>query len=169
MYESGVAAKISSEIRKAVSKADVVISVSSSLEHQIYPEDLKAGAIICDVARPRDVSPQVIKERNDVLVIEGGVVDAPSGTEFNFDFGFPPGKSYACMAETMILTLEKRFESYSLGRDMDIVKVKEIAVLAKRHGFKLAGLRSFEHTISNEEIIKIKENARRSRCKEGLL
>ncbi|PKM89080.1 MAG: shikimate dehydrogenase [Firmicutes bacterium HGW-Firmicutes-12] len=166
MYESGVAAKISSDIREVIRKADVVISVSSSLEHQIYPEDLKAGAVICDVARPRDVSPRVIKERNDVLVIEGGVVDALSGTELNFDFGFPPGKLYACMAETMILTLEKKYEPYSLGRDMDIEKVKKIGILAKKHGFKLAGLRSFEHTVSNEEIIKIKENALKSKYKE---
>lgn len=159
LYETGVAVKVTSDVRQAIQNADIVIAVSSSLECQIFPEDLKPGTVICDVARPRDVSPRVAKERNDVLVIEGGVVDVPSGTEFNFDFGFPPGKSYACMAETMILTLEKKYESYSLGREMDIEKVKEIAALAKKHGFKLAGFRSFERTISIDEINRIKENA----------
>lgn len=159
LYETGVAVKVTSEVRQAIRNADIVIAVSSSLECQIFPEDLKPGTVICDVARPRDVSPRVAKERKDVLVIEGGVVDVPGGTEFNFDFGFPPGKSYACMAETMILTLEKKYESYSLGREIDIEKVKEIAALAKKHGFKLAGFRSFERTISLEEINRIKEEA----------
>lgn len=163
MYESGIAVKITSDARAAIRNADIVIAVSSSLEFQIFPEDIKPGTVICDVARPRDVSPRVAKERNDVLVIEGGVVDVPSGTEFNFDFGFPPGKSYACMAETMILTLERKYESYSLGREMEIEKVREIATLAKKHGFKLAGFRSFERTITSEEISRIKENAFLSR------
>lgn len=161
-YESGVAAKVSDDVRQSVRKADVVIAVSSSLEFQIFPSDLKPGTVVCDVARPRDVSPLVAKERNDVLVIEGGVVDVPPGAEFNFDFGFPAGKAYACMSETMILTLEKRFEPYSLGRDIEIEKVKEIAELAHKHGFKLSGFRSFERTLSREEIMRIKENARRS-------
>lgn len=161
MYETGVAVKITCDIRQALRSADVVIAVSSSLEYQIYPADLKPGAIVCDVARPRDVSPRVSEERKDVLVIEGGVIKVPNGAEFNFDFGFPPGHSYACMAETMILALERRFENYSLGREMDIRKVQEIAALADKHGFKLAGLRSFERAVSMEEILKIKKLAQR--------
>ncbi|MCR4440703.1 MAG: shikimate dehydrogenase [Peptococcaceae bacterium] len=161
MYETGVAARISSEPREAIKKADVIVSVSSSLDFQIYPEDLKPGAVVCDVARPRDVSPRVARERDDVLVIEGGVVDVPPGTDFNFDFGFPPGKSYACMAETMILTLEKRFECYSLGREIEIEKVEEIARLAEKHGFKLSGFRSFERTVTPEEINRIRAAAQK--------
>ncbi|MDX9871841.1 MAG: saccharopine dehydrogenase NADP-binding domain-containing protein [Clostridia bacterium] len=159
MYETGLAVKITNDVRQALRSADIIIAVSSSLEHQIYPEDLKPGAIVCDVSRPRDVSPRVSEERKDVLVIEGGVVKAPNGAEFNFDFGFPPGQSYACMAETMILTLEKRYENYSLGREMELHKVKEIAALGDKHGFKLAGLRSFERTVSPEEISLIKRRA----------
>ena len=151
------------DTRQAMRKADVVVAVSASLEHQIFPEDLKPGAVVCDVARPRDVSPRVAKERNDVLVIEGGVINVPEGTEFNFDFGFPPGKSYACMAETMILALEKRFESYSLGRDIELEKVREIGELAKKHGFELDGFRSFERNISSEEINRIKENSKKAK------
>ena len=49
---------------------------------------------------------QVEKSRDDVLVIDGGMVEVPGKVDFHFDFGFPPGKAYACMAETMILVLE---------------------------------------------------------------
>jgi hypothetical protein len=36
--------------------------------------------------------------------------------EFGFDFGFPSGRAYGCVAETMILVLEGRYESFSLGQ-----------------------------------------------------
>ena len=78
----------------------------------ILPEHLKSGAVVCDVARPRDVSVRVAKERNDVLVIEGGLVAVPGkDVDFHFDFGFPDGTAYACMSETMMLALEGRYES----------------------------------------------------------
>jgi len=167
MYKNGLAVKITSSLKEALKSADVVMAVSASVDYQIEPEDLKPGAVVCDVARPRDVSPQVARLRNDVLVVEGGVVDVPNGADFNFNFGFPPGKSYACMAETMILTLEKRFECFSLGREMSIEKVEEIAKLARKHGFKLSGLRSFERDITLAEIERIRENAEAKRTKRS--
>lgn len=69
----------------------------------IEPEHIKPGAVVCDVARPRDVSWRVHQQRDDVLVIEGGMVEVPCLVDFGFDFGFPPGKAFACMAETMAL------------------------------------------------------------------
>jgi predicted amino acid dehydrogenase len=66
-------------------QADVVITVTSAAEAVILPEHLKPGSVICDVARPRDVSVRVAKERSDVLVIEGGVVSVPGNVEFNFE------------------------------------------------------------------------------------
>ncbi len=59
----------------------------------IEPKHLKPGAVVCDVARPRDVSKLVAEQRDDVLVIEGGMVEVPGPVDFHFDFGFPPGKS----------------------------------------------------------------------------
>ena len=50
-----------------------MIAVTSAVDFLIEPEDLKAGAIVCDVARPRNVSREVASKRKDVLVIEGGV------------------------------------------------------------------------------------------------
>jgi predicted amino acid dehydrogenase len=133
--------------------------VTSAVDTVIEPEDLKAGAVVCDVARPRDVSKRVAEVRHDVLVIEGGVVEVPGDVNFNLNFGFPPGTAYACMAETMILSLEKRYESYTLGRELTIKQVEEIAVLAKKHGFKIGGYRSFGKAVTNEEIKEIKLRA----------
>lgn len=160
MKESGLAVRCTSNIKRAVPSADIIIAVTGSAEAVIKGEDLKPGAVVCDVARPRDVSKAVAEKRKDVLVIEGGVVQVPGPVNFNFDFGFPPGTSYACMAETMILALEDRFENFSLGRDIRVSQIDTISQLAEKHAFKLAGFRSFERAISEEEILAVKDRAK---------
>ncbi|ABR50390.1 Shikimate/quinate 5-dehydrogenase [Alkaliphilus metalliredigens QYMF] len=146
------------QINEGINTADIVITVTSSVHDVIQAEFIKSGAVVCDVARPRDVSKQVQEERKDVLIIEGGVIQVPEGVQFNFNFGFPPGLSYACMAETMILALEKKYENFSLGREIEIKKVDEINLLAKKHGFKIAGLRSFEKVIDEKYIEGVLKN-----------
>jgi len=142
-------------------EADIVITVTSAVDTVVPGEALKPGAVVCDVARPRDVSKKVAKERPDVLVIEGGAVEVPGPVDFHFNFGFPPKTSYACMAETMILALEERYESYSLGRDLTVEQVREMGALAEKHGFKLAGFRSFERQVTDEYIDGVKKAAGR--------
>jgi fatty aldehyde-generating acyl-ACP reductase len=142
-----------------IKKVKLIITVSSAIRNIIHPEHLQPGSIICDVARPRDVSAQVAAVRSDVLVIDGGVVDVPGPVNFNFDFGFPPGKAYACMAETMALTLEGRFEDYTLGKNLRLEQVNEIEAMALKHGFRLSGLRSFEKAITDEHIERIYHRA----------
>ncbi|GAB1421064.1 polysaccharide biosynthesis protein [Anaerolineales bacterium] len=140
--------------------ADLIVTVTSDVNAVILPSHLKPGSVVLDVARPRDVSSRVSAERNDVLVIEGGMVDIPGqNLDFHFDFGFPPRKAFACMAETMILALDSRYEDYTLGRDLQIDKIKEISDRAKFHGFNLSGLRSFEHAVSQEKIDTVREHA----------
>lgn len=148
-------------------EAQLIVTVTSALHAVIHPEHLQAGSVICDVARPRDVSTKVAAERDDILVIDGGVVDVPGPVDFHFDFGFPPGKAYACMAETMALALEGRFEDYSLGKHIMAGRVEEITTIAEKHGFQLSGFRSFERAVTEEMIERVRRNARSgkiSRC-----
>ncbi|MGQ9454798.1 MAG: shikimate dehydrogenase [Armatimonadota bacterium] len=149
------------DISTGLREADIVITVSSAVDAIIEPQYIKRGAVVCDIARPRDVSARVVEERNDVLVIEGGVVEVPGDVNFNFDFGFPPKTAYACMSETMILALEGRYECYTLGKNVTIEQVEEISRLASKHGFKLAGFRSFEKPVTDEQIAMIRKNAGR--------
>ena len=137
---------------KVLQKAHLVITVTSALHTIVKPEHLRPGSVVCDVARPRDVSASVAASRQDVLVIDGGMVEVPGNVNFNFDFGYPPGKAYACMAETMALALEGRFEDYTLGKSFDRRHVEEIAEIAARHGFRLSGFRSFERQVTEAQI-----------------
>ena len=142
-------------------EADVVITVTSAVDTVVPGEALKPGAVVCDVARPRDVSKQVAEQRPDVLVIEGGVVEVPGDVDFHFNFGFPPKTAYACMAETMMLALEERYESYTLGRDLTVEQVREMGTLGAKHGFKIAGFRSFEKQVTDEYIEGVRRAAAR--------
>lgn len=146
-----------------VRHAQVVVTVTSALHAIIRPEHLQPGSVVCDVARPRDVSAQVAAARDDVLVIDGGMVEVPGPVDFHFDFGFPPRHAYACMAETMALALEGRFEDYTVGKNIRREQVEEIAAIARKHGFRLSGFRSFERPVSEATIARVRENARRRR------
>lgn len=153
---------VTDSIHEALREADIVLTVTSALDFLISPADLKPGAVVCDVARPRNVSREVTRRRSDVLVIEGGVINIPGSVNFRFNFGFPPHTSYACMAETMILALEGRYENFSLGRSLEVAKIDEIAALAQKHGFSLAGFRNFERAVTKAHIAEVKFNAKKA-------
>jgi predicted amino acid dehydrogenase len=144
-------------------EADLVLTVTSAIDEVIFPEHLKPGAVVCDVARPRDVSKLVADRRDDVLVIEGGMVEVPGPVDFHFDFGFPPKKSYACMAETMALALEGRYEDYSVGKELSVEQAQEIGAICAKHGFKLSGFRSFERAVTDEQIARVRDRAQANR------
>lgn len=140
--------------------AQLILTVTSAIHDVIRPEHLQPGSVVCDVARPRDVSAMVAAVRDDILVIDGGMVDVPGPVDFHFNFGFPEGKAYACMAETIALALEGRFEDYTVGKDLTLERVQEITSIAERHGFRLSGFRSFEREVTEEQIEAVRKNAR---------
>lgn len=164
---------ISSNVTTALKDADVVITVTSAVDAIIMPADLKAGSVICDVARPRDVSVRVSKERPDVLVIEGGVVQVPGNmvcrkvnkqgqpTGVDFDFGFPKGAAYACMSETMMLALDQSYLPFTLGKTVSVGQAGQMSQLAHKHGFRLSGFRSFERAVTDTLIASVRKAAGR--------
>ncbi len=159
----GAQVSISTEMT-AIYDADLILTVTSAVHAVIEPKHLKPGAVVCDVARPRDVSARVAAERSDVLVIEGGMIEVPGAeVDFHFDFGFPPRMAYACMAETMALALEGRYEDYTISKDISVAQALEIDEIATRHGFRLAGFRSFGHEVSPETIAVVREQAAQNR------
>ncbi len=138
-----------------VGDADLIVTTTSALTGKVLDVNrLKPGAVVCDVARPPDVREEDAAQRPDVLVIESGEIHIPGDVDFGFDIGLPPKTAYACLAETTLLAMEGRFEDYTLGRNIEIERVKEIYRLFKKHGFELAGLRSFGRYITDEDIVR---------------
>jgi predicted amino acid dehydrogenase len=151
---------IASTSMDGLAESQLVLTVTSAIHDVIHPEHLMPGSVVCDVARPRDVSAMVAAARDDILVIDGGMVDVPGPVDFHFNFGFPEGKSYACMAETIALALEGRFEDYTLGKDITRERVDEITAIANKHGFRLSGFRSFEREVTPQQIEAVRQKAR---------
>ena len=133
----------------------------------IEPEDLRTGAVVCELSLPHDVSRRVAVERPDVLVLEGGNMRVPGAMRWwrvrepgvPFDMALPEGTALACMSETMVLALENRGEPYTLGRGIDIRKVREIDDLAAKDGFTLADMRAFDLPITREQIARTRAAA----------
>jgi fatty aldehyde-generating acyl-ACP reductase len=161
--QGNVEVQLSTNMRD-LQQADIVVTVTNAIDAVIESQHLKSGSVVCDVARPRDVSRQVIEERNDVLVVEGGMVKVPGPVNFNFDFGFPPGMSYACMAETITLALDGCYKSYTLGKDISLEQVETMSQMATRHGFEVSGFRSFELPVTDEQIDLIRQNTVQNRA-----
>ena len=161
---TGACVRLYDDVHLGLRDADLILTVTSARDAVIEPEDLKPGSVVCDVARPRDVSVRVAKERDDVLVIEGGVVAVPGpNADFHFQFGFPPKTAYACMSETIMLALDGRYESFTLGKDVSIAQAEETTRLAQKHGFRLAGYRSFEKEVTAETIERTRRRAQEKR------
>jgi len=100
---------------------------------------------VCELSLPHDVSRRVALERPDVLVVEGGNMRVPVRSGPNACANREPISTSrsrpngACLhVGDDVLALENRCESYTLGRGVDLEKVREIDALAERAGFELA-------------------------------
>ncbi|MFX0195504.1 MAG: hypothetical protein ACFFCW_05210 [Candidatus Hodarchaeota archaeon] len=161
--ESSSKVTISTSADEVIGDADLIITATSAQGEKIIDiMKVKPGCVICDVARLPDIQEADAKKRPDVLVIESGEAEVPGAVDFHFDIRLPSKTAYACLSETMILAMEKKYENFSLGRDIDIDKVKEIYKLGKKHGFKLATIRSFGRMVTDQEIELIKEKTKRA-------
>ncbi|PJF29139.1 MAG: shikimate dehydrogenase, partial [Phototrophicales bacterium] len=58
---------------------------------------------------------------------------------------------------------EGRYEDYTIGKDISIEQALEVGEIATRHGFKLAGFRSFEKPVTDEQINLVRERAQHRR------
>jgi predicted amino acid dehydrogenase len=135
--------------------ADLVVTTTTAAGEKVVDVlGLKPGCVVCDVARPPDVQEEEARLRPDVLVIESGEILLPGQPDFGFNIGLPPGVAYACLAETALLAMEGRFENFTLGRNIEMDKVKEIYRLFKKHGLQLEGLRSFGRYVSDDEVAR---------------
>ncbi len=108
---------LTQETKLAVRASRVVVTATSATGTLIRPEDFQPHAVVCDVSRPANVGREVTTARPDVLVLDGGVIAVPPGSVLS-RFGLGDGLVYACMAETMMLTLAGHLENTSLGADL---------------------------------------------------
>ena len=146
-----VDAEFTCDLEDALSRSRVVFTATSSGDC-IDQKWLSPSSIVVDVAVPTDVigSKSI---RDDVLILTGGLSRIPEGNKINSSyFFFQRGMIPSCLGETIVLSLENRPESYSIGQDLSPEQVLNIGGVAKRLGFNFTRLCSFGAAI-NESVI----------------
>jgi predicted amino acid dehydrogenase len=141
----------------------IVTSTSGAGKSILNITRVKPGCVITDVARPLDLPAKDVAKRPDVLVIESGEIELPTEVRGMKSIGLPPNVIYACLAETIVLALEGRFEVFTVGRDTEWEKVKEIYKLGRKHGMKLAAISGVNGVFTDEAIAKVVKLAKKAR------
>lgn len=162
---------------------DVKIEISTDADNFSYDSDLiitttsgqgktildimkvKPGAVICDVSRPFDISAEDAVKRPDVMVIASGEVELPGQVKMKMDIGLEGNLVYACLAETAILAMEGKLESFTLSRNINFEKVIEIDRLAHEHGVRLSEIMGHNGVITEQEFNLCREHAIQKRSK----
>jgi predicted amino acid dehydrogenase len=151
---------------ESIGEMDMIVTATSGAGKKILDiMKVKPGCVITDVARPLDLPPEEVAKRPDVLVIESGEVYLPGEVRMK-QIGFEdPNVVYACLAETIVLTLEGRFENFTLGRTIEWEKVHEIYKIGLKNGMRLAAISGVNGVFSDEDIAKVRELAVQARKK----
>lgn len=127
---------IEEDVHKAVKNVDIVINANASDDNPINIEELKSGTIVCEASESSTIATK-LNPRQDIIVIKGGLIRLPFPAKLNAYTGLPKNIIYADMAEVMLLTLAKKFVNYSLGDNVNLDKLEEVADLAVQHGFEV--------------------------------
>ena len=142
-----------------LAEMDLIVTATSGAGKRVLDiMAVKPGCVITDVARPLDLSPEDVARRPDVLVVESGEIELPGEVHMR-NIGLPQGVAYACLAETIVLALEGRFETFTVGRNIDWASVKEIYRLGLKHGMKLATISGVNGVFTDADIAKTRDLA----------
>jgi len=149
---------------KNIGDMDMIVTATSGAGKKILDiMKVKPGCVITDVARPLDLPAEEVEKRPDVLVIESGEVYLPGDVRMK-QIGFEDHNVvYACLAETIVLTLEGRFENFTVGRNIEWEKVHEIYKLGLKHGMRLAAISGVNGVFSDKDIATIRKLALEAR------
>ncbi len=158
--------RLSTDIQESLKSATIVLSATSTGDC-IEQNWLLPGSIVIDVAVPTDVIGGRTL-RDDVLVLTGGMVMTPETMSRESMFiGFNHGMVPSCFGETVLLALENRRESFSIGRRLSVEKILEIGATAVRHGYDFSNLSSFGVPIENRQISRFKKVVYRTRIRRS--
>lgn len=120
----------------ALRDADVIFTATSEPAPVVFPEHVRAGCIIFDLGRPYDVDASVAAMEG-VEVIPGGVVRLPGDPRGRLDMGYGTGLVPACLAEAVIIGLEKCYERASLGDRTKSENIEYFVARAAALGFEV--------------------------------
>lgn len=137
--ELKVPVQLSTDIQSILA-ADLVVSATSSPGPFIQAETLKRNAIIYDIAQPQSIDGRLLRERPDIICIDGSLAKTP-GVRMMFDMRTGKDATFACLAETVLKTLED-IDGHHVG-EIDLNWVDQIRAIGQKHGFNHADFTEF--------------------------
>lgn len=131
-------------------QAIVIFTATNASEALITPDRTTPGSIYIDDTQPTDISEEVHRQAN-VLVLEAGAVRTP-GVVTHFSFGLKHREdNFCCMAELLALAANGHEGHYVVNR-ASVENVAEIKELGERLGFRVAEFQNYFNTVTPESI-----------------
>jgi fatty aldehyde-generating acyl-ACP reductase len=134
----------------ACADADIVVLMTSATDTLLQSEHLKQNAIVIDDTQPRNTSPELLEQRPDILLIDGGLVATEGLNRKGRTIGLPANISFACLAETALLALSGHRGHGVIGDPSleQVHRMRSIADDNQHLGFHLAAPTAFGTPVS---------------------
>ena len=142
LIADGAQSQRSTDPAELLGAADIVIGVAGLTDGRLAIDKLSKEAIICDAGYPHNLD--VVDDVRCERLFHGGmgeVIGGFHGTNGLLKFyRHPlPNIAHGCMAEGMLLAMERCHESFSYGRgNITPDRIQRMREMAERHGFRVA-------------------------------
>jgi len=142
-----------------VADCDIVVLLTAASDTVLRAEHLAIGATVLDATQPRNTSPDLLRQRPDVRLLDGGVVQVSELRLRGGSIGLPDGLTYACLAETLLLSISGHRGHFTLGRPTldQIDHIVEIAAAHTAVGFRPAAPSTFGRPLAMLSDVAIPE------------
>ncbi len=143
---------VSSDVSES-KQAIVIFTATNASEALITTDRTTPGSIYIDDTQPTDISEEVHRQ-SDVLVLEAGAVRTP-GVVTHFRFGLKDREdNFCCMAELLALAANNHKGHYVINR-ASVEHVAEIKTIGEKLGFRVADFQNYFDTVTEEKIDKV--------------
>ncbi|WP_168199249.1 aminotransferase class III-fold pyridoxal phosphate-dependent enzyme [Pseudorhodobacter turbinis] len=143
--------EFTASLQTALLDADIVLVATSSEKSLIDPLTLPRGTLVCDIARPPNVSDAIMPDQT-ALVFDGGLIQPPFDVDLGAFQTLPKNLCWGCLGETMLLALAREDRDYSIGSRLSIADADRLSLLADLHGFAPAPTQWYGRHVSAEDI-----------------
>jgi len=144
----------------AINNSDIVIAVTNKPDALIRSENLKPGAVVVDDAQPSDVEESILRDRRDVLVLEGGVAHT-SIVNTHFNFGLKHKEDiFSCLAETIILSMNgSTEEDFQVGEmlELNFNALENLVKQGEDLGFRIADFQNVKKVYTDNDVSYVRE------------
>ena len=134
-----------------IKTADIVITTTNYPDAFMKSESFKKGAIIYDIAQPANVDKRLLKERPDILRIDGALVKVP-GIDINFNMRTGKDSTFACLVETILIALED-IKGHFVG-EINVDYLDQFKSIGQKYGFFHSDFTQFGRKITDEEFLR---------------